>query len=62
MAGPKNENPEKTEEAPGSQMDIPFSEVLAGYETQLGGLMGQLVQKDIIIQKLQQALTEKRGD
>lgn len=40
-------------------MQISFEEMQASYEGQIGHLAGQILQKDLIIQKLQQALVEK---
>lgn len=38
---------------------IPFEELTAAYEQQIGQLAGQLLQKDLVIARLQKALVEK---
>lgn len=47
------------EEPDSEGMDISFSDMAAAYEQQIGQLAGQVLQKDIVIRKLQQQLVAK---
>lgn len=54
---PKAQTPEEPQEGVG----ITYDEMVSAYESQIGSMATQIIQKDLIIQKLQDELTKKRG-
>lgn len=60
---PKQAQPEAevSTAQPGDTLDLDFKEVQAAYEEQIGGLTGQLIIKNLLINKLQASLAEALG-